>query len=143
MSELGIPCASMVVYEDNIGAIGWAGAGPAKHFLRCKHVNLRYNYVLEVVRTKHIKLFKVPTEAMHGDLLTKALRPSEFHKPIGRIEIFTTSSAEQQHGTYEAKSSCSSLWEEQLTHNAGTNWYLSYKMHEIKKGRLLVKIPSG
>ena len=59
------------VFEDNQGAIQLAqnpGTNPD-----LKHIDMRHHFLRALVRQRDVKVFQVPSELQHADILTKAL----------------------------------------------------------------------
>ena len=63
------------VYEDNQGTI--AVARNPVHRQRCKHIDIKYHFIREIVNNEKVLLKYCPTEEMVADLMTK---PSTKHK---------------------------------------------------------------
>ena len=59
------------LYADNQGAIALA-KNPVHH-QRTKHIDIRYHYIREHVRSGEIKLIYVPSKKNMADMFTKAL----------------------------------------------------------------------
>lgn len=73
LNELGLGQGTDLISKDNNGAINRAEGGPAKHFARCTHIDIKFNYVMELVVNGSVKLSKVDTVDMIADYLTEAL----------------------------------------------------------------------
>ena len=75
-----MPCIAM--YEDDEGAIQIA-----KHPIsnsNSKHIDVRHQFLRELVERKEIEIIHVASQYQHADVLTKALsgREFEFHRGI-------------------------------------------------------------
>lgn len=88
LSEFNIVQDGTKVFQDNKGAIDWVNGGPAKHFSRRKHVDIRYHYVTEMVYNGQIEVVKTPTARMDADFLTKPLGPLPFSNNMRRLKLF-------------------------------------------------------
>ena len=66
----------LVVFEDNTGAIALS-KNPVTH-KRSKHIEIRYHFVREKVRSGEIVLRKIDTRHNIADLWTKAVKPSQY-----------------------------------------------------------------
>ena len=64
-----VPC--FPVFEDNQGAVQLA-QNPVTNS-NSKHIDVRHNFLRELVRQKDIKVVKIPSEFQPADILTKAL----------------------------------------------------------------------
>ena len=70
-----MPCIAM--YEDNEGAIQIT-----KHPIsnsNSKHIDVRRDFLRELVERKEMETIRVSTEYQHADFLTKALPEKEFY----------------------------------------------------------------
>ena len=59
------------MFVDNEGAIALAN-NPLSS-ARTKHIDVRFHFIRELVRSKTISVKYVPTKEQHADILTKAL----------------------------------------------------------------------
>ena len=64
-----MPC--FPIFEDNQGAVQLT-QNPITNS-NSKHIDVRHNFLRELVRQKDIKVVQVPSEFQHADILTKAL----------------------------------------------------------------------
>jgi len=72
LKELGLEkFTEVIIYNDNQGAEKLAH-NPVYHG-RSKHIDIRYNYIREVLQKQPVKLEYLPTELMLADILTKGL----------------------------------------------------------------------
>lgn len=77
LQELGFEQAvSMVLYEDNQGAITWTTTGVRN----ARHVTIRRNYVKEQVETGAVEMQYLPTSMMTADIFTKPMLRVSFEK---------------------------------------------------------------
>jgi hypothetical protein len=61
----------MTLHCDNQAAIKLAQDD--NYHARTKHIDIRYNFIRDVVKRRHIELQYCPTDDMTADILTKAL----------------------------------------------------------------------
>lgn len=54
--ELGIIQQSTVICQDNNKTIEWANGGHVRHFSKRKHVDVRHNFILEIVKRNEVRL---------------------------------------------------------------------------------------
>ena len=87
LAELGAPNSSVVLMEDNQGAIALA-KNPIAHS-RTKHIDIRYHYVREAVQDGLIELQYCPTNEMTADLLTKPLPKETFQRFRASLGLVT------------------------------------------------------
>ena len=64
------------MFVDNEGAIALAN-NPLSS-ARTKHIDVRFHFIRECVRSKTISVKYVPTKEQHADILTKALTGNTF-----------------------------------------------------------------
>lgn len=88
LAELGMHQESTVIYHDNSGTIDWANGGPARNYLRRKHIDIRHHFLTLVIQEGHIRLIKVPTELMSADFLTKLLPSQSLFDALTRLHLF-------------------------------------------------------
>lgn len=88
LNELGLNQSTTLVAQDKNGATEWAQGGLAKHFSICKHIDIKFNYVMDLVENDKVKLSKVDTVDMIQDCLKKPLEPKDFAVAIIRAKIF-------------------------------------------------------
>ena len=69
------------VFVDNAGAISLA-TNPLS-LARTKHIDVRFHFIRELVRSKTISIKYVPTADQHADILTKPLTGVCFEKHRG------------------------------------------------------------
>lgn len=61
----------------NSFAIEWPEGGHAKHFGRRKHIDINFNYVMDLIEEGEIELYKLDTGDMIADYLTKPPAPKD------------------------------------------------------------------
>lgn len=66
----------------------------AKQFVRRKHIEIRFQYVVDMVRCNKIKLTKLSTDEMKSDFLIKNLFPKPFER------AFTDEQSFDEHKSY-------------------------------------------
>ena len=71
-------CDSILIYEDNQGAIALA-RNPVNH-KRPKHIDIRYHFIREVVNCGKITLKYCRTGDMIADLMTKPVTRTKLEK---------------------------------------------------------------
>lgn len=76
LNELNINSKSTVIYEDNQACIKIAEE-PREH-KRMKHIDIKYNFIREVIRNGKIKIVYIPTADQLADMMTKALPRVKF-----------------------------------------------------------------
>ena len=78
MSELGIELAPIPLFGDNQGSI-FLASNPVQE-KRIKHIDLRYHFIRDVIKTKQVELFFVEGTQNTADLFTKNLGRIKFLK---------------------------------------------------------------
>lgn len=63
------------IYEDNAGAIAWAGSQK-----RRKHIDIRYHFVKDALDEQIVYIEFYPTERMTANIMTKPLQKTRFEK---------------------------------------------------------------
>lgn len=86
--ELGRNPDTTFIPQENRGAIDWAEGGPAKHFARRKHIDIKFNIAMRLINDSAVKLEKVNTNEMIVGYLKKPLAPGVFPNKIKRCKIF-------------------------------------------------------
>ena len=76
LTNYGISQDTMVVYCDNSSAID-ISKNPIQHS-KTKHLEIRYNFIRDLVERKIVCLEYIPTEWQNADLFTKPLDRSKF-----------------------------------------------------------------
>lgn len=73
------------VYCDNQSALKLSVSNQSHN--RSKHIDVKYHYVRDVVKFKHIKILYLCTEEMTADILTKGLCPVKHYKFLNKLGI--------------------------------------------------------
>ena len=88
-SFLGFPQSEPAyLYLDNKSAIDLAENSSQFH-PRSKHIDIRYHFIAEKVKSGAIKVMWCPTDSMTADILTKPLPREKFTKFIGEMGMAT------------------------------------------------------
>uniref|UniRef100_A0A1E1WHS9 Reverse transcriptase Ty1/copia-type domain-containing protein n=1 Tax=Pectinophora gossypiella TaxID=13191 RepID=A0A1E1WHS9_PECGO len=79
-------CNKIVLYNDNQSALKMA----SNHYShkRSKHIDIRYNFIREVISNNKVETKYLPTSSMPADLLTKGLsglKHYEFMQKLGIV----------------------------------------------------------
>jgi hypothetical protein len=77
-SELGVTLSPLPLYGDNQGSI-FLASNPVQE-KRIKHVDLRYHFIRDTVRTKQVELFFIEGISNPADMFTKNLGRIKFLK---------------------------------------------------------------
>ena len=72
-----------VVYEDNQGTIALVRNPVCR--LRCKHVDIKYNFIRSTIREKKMILVYCPTDDMVADAMTKPVSKLKLMKFEGLV----------------------------------------------------------
>jgi len=84
LHELHLPLQLPIpVYEDNAGAIFLANTTIQSK--RLKHIDIKWHFINDEIKTGTVKLFKIPTELNVADLLTKPLPIPKFRQFLSRV----------------------------------------------------------
>jgi hypothetical protein len=79
LADLGLPQVEpTTIYEDNTAAIHLANAALGQWHPRTRHVDVRYKFVKERVRSREVELVYVKTTNQVADILTKNLGTTQF-----------------------------------------------------------------
>lgn len=68
------------VYQDNQSTMLLAKNGKSSSGKRTRHINIRYYFVSDRVKSKKVSIEYCPTRDMTGDFFTKPLQGSQFKK---------------------------------------------------------------
>ena len=75
---MGTDVNNFVLYCDNQGSLALA-KNPVQH-QRSKHIDIRYHFVREVVKSGSLDLYYVPTDENIADMFTKSINSTKFRK---------------------------------------------------------------
>jgi hypothetical protein len=76
----GYDVAASTIYQDNQSAILLEKNGRASSGRRTRHLNIRYFFVTDRIRTNEVTVEYCPTGIMRGDFFTKPLQGALFRK---------------------------------------------------------------
>jgi hypothetical protein len=85
MIEQGYKVTDNVVYQDNQSAMLLEKNGRASSGRRTRHVNIRYFFVTDRVKSGELRIEYCPTGDMWGDFFTKPLQGSAFKRQRAKI----------------------------------------------------------
>ena len=84
MTELKLPLQRPItIYEDNSAAIFLSDT--SVHSKRLKHIDIKWRYINDEVKSGNVKLIKIPTQLNIADLLTKPLSVHKFRELSAKI----------------------------------------------------------
>jgi len=73
----GYPMDAAIVYQDNKSTINLAEKGRSTSE-RTRHVNIRYFFIHDRIKSGEVKIMYMPTKEMTSDILTKPLQGALF-----------------------------------------------------------------
>ena len=76
----GIRVDDSILYQDNTSSIQLEKNGRSSASKRSRHMNIRYFYVTDRVKSGEIRIEYCPTDQMRGDFFTKPLQGSKFFR---------------------------------------------------------------
>lgn len=76
----GYPLRPSKIHQDNLSARLLETNGRESSSKRTRHMNIRYFFVADVLRRKHITIEYCPTDEMIGDFFTKRLGGAKFRR---------------------------------------------------------------
>jgi hypothetical protein len=76
----GYQVKDYVVYQDNLSAMMLEKNGKGSSSKRTRHINIRYFFVKDRIRTKEVSIKHCPTGVMTADFFTKLLQGGLFRK---------------------------------------------------------------
>ena len=76
----GYPLKPSIIHQDNLSAKLLETNGRASSSKRTRHMNIRYFFVADVLKRKHIDIVYCPTDEMIGDFFTKPLGGAKFRR---------------------------------------------------------------
>ena len=85
LKDLKFSVNHVKIFEDNQGAI--ALTKTTKHHERSKHIDIRYHFVKDLVKSNTIEISHIGTNEMQADIFTKALPRHQFNYLRGLIGI--------------------------------------------------------
>jgi hypothetical protein len=77
LKDLKLSVKHVKLFEDNQGAI--ALTKTTKHHERSKHIDIRYHFLKDLVKSNTIEISHIGTNEMQADILTKALPIPQFN----------------------------------------------------------------
>ena len=80
LHEQGVAVKNTLMYQDNKSTILLAENGKASSSKRTKHINVRYFFITDRIRTKEVQVQYCPTDDMVADYFTKPLHGAKFLK---------------------------------------------------------------
>jgi Reverse transcriptase (RNA-dependent DNA polymerase) len=80
LAAQGYDVAASTIYQDNQSAILLEKNGRASSGKRTRHLNIRYFFVTDRIRSKEVTVEYCPTGIMRGDFFTKPLQGALFRK---------------------------------------------------------------
>ena len=80
LNEQGIWVKNTIMYQDNKSTILLANNGKYSSSKCTKHINIRYFFVTDRIRTKELMVSYCPTDDMVADYFTKPLHGAKFLK---------------------------------------------------------------
>lgn len=72
----------------NVEIFEWANGRAAKLLSKCKHIDIKQNYVMSIVNSDLIMLVTVRTANIIADFLTKPLAPKDLKRAIDFRNVF-------------------------------------------------------
>jgi hypothetical protein len=99
MEAQGYDIAENTFYQDNQSAIRLEKNGRASAGQKSRHINIRYFFIKDRIKSDDMKVIHCPTEQMLADFYTKPLQGALFRKfravilgqePIGYLDYYTT-----------------------------------------------------
>lgn len=86
LSEIGFTNQHTVsIGSDNLGAQSLA-RNPVYH-ARSKHIDVKHNFIREVLQEGSVEIYYVPTEDMIADVLTKGLSKEKHFKFVKQLGV--------------------------------------------------------
>jgi hypothetical protein len=80
LEEQGYKISENTLYQDNQSAMLLENNGRASSSKRTRHINVRYFFVTDRIKSKEVKVEYCPTGDMVADYFTKPLQGSAFRK---------------------------------------------------------------
>ena len=89
LNSLGITLPRITIYEDNQGAIELTKI--TKNHSRTKHIDVRYHFIKDLIKTDKITVTHIGTKEMQADMFTKALSSPQFIYLRNKIGVSSVS----------------------------------------------------
>ena len=80
LEEQGYPLKPTILHQDNQSSILLETNGWASSSKQTRHMNIRYFFISDCVKRKHIEIAYCPTDDMIGDFFTKPLSGGKFRR---------------------------------------------------------------
>jgi hypothetical protein len=77
LDELGVSHRGILMHQDNLSTIALLNNSKPSS-IRTKHIDIRYFFLRDRMRSKNLRIIHTPTATMTADLLTKPLQGSQF-----------------------------------------------------------------
>lgn len=78
LQEQGYDCTATVIHQDNKSAMLLEQNGRASSSKRTRHINIRYYFITDKIKSKEVSIDYCPTDAMVADFFTKPLQGAKF-----------------------------------------------------------------
>lgn len=78
MKEIGLERETAILYGDNQSAIASAKNGVRSE--RTKHIDIKFNFITDVIERGRMEMQWIPTDQQQADILTKALNAPQFRE---------------------------------------------------------------
>lgn len=76
-NELSFEKVSTKIHQDNAGCIVWGAGGAWRHFNTRRHIDVRQNNIMSLVKDGQITLIPTRTDELRADFVTTALLPGD------------------------------------------------------------------
>lgn len=76
-----------MIFQDNVESISWAEGSSVNYFGRRKNIDVRHQYISEMVDNYEIVLVEVLTREMKADFLAGLLGPGSSKEAIKNLKI--------------------------------------------------------
>jgi hypothetical protein len=77
LDELGVSHRGILMHQDNLSTIALLNNSKPSS-IRTKHIDIRYFFLRDRMRSENLRIIHTPTATMTADLLTKPLQGSQF-----------------------------------------------------------------
>lgn len=78
LKELNLQQESTMVYQDNIGCVEWASGDTPKYFQKRKHIDIRNQDVMSMVKKEEIIIVPIRSNEMRANFLTNSLGSHDY-----------------------------------------------------------------